>query len=121
MNNKLHGQKHNLSDMIEKIFFDVKELELLKELIRNVAMGRVDPKQLRTAIIENRENFKSKIIEIFPYYHKQISYQQQIDNFAEKEIPSQIQNELKEKNELLQKVGKLIHNLLKKLEEDSPI
>lgn len=121
MNSKKQGQQQNLSEMIEKILFDVKELEVLKELISNVGMGRAEPKQLRAAIIENRENIRSKILQIFPYYHKQISYQQQIDNFAEKEVPLQIQNELEEKNDLLRMVGEWMQNTRKKLEEGSDI
>jgi len=119
MSSKNKGQQQNLSEMIEKILFDVKELELLKALINNVGMGSAEPKKLRTAIIENRENIKSKILSIFPYYHKQISYQQQIDNFTERDSPSQIQNELEEKNDLLRKVGEWMQTTRKKLEEES--
>lgn len=118
MSSKNKGHQQNLSEMIEKILFDVQELELLKVLINNVGMGSTEPKKLRAVIIENRENIKSKILSIFPYYHKQISYQQQIDNFAERDSPSQIQNELEEKNELLKKVGEWMHTTRKKLEEE---
>ena len=121
MSSKRQGQQQNLSEMIEKILFDVQELELLKVLINNVGMGSDEPKKLRAAIIENRENIKSKILSIFPYYQKQISYQQQIDGFTERSVPSQIQNELEEKNELLTKVGEWMQTTRKKLEEETNI
>ena len=121
MSSKQQGQQKNLSEMIENILFDVKELDLLKELISNVGMGRAEPKQLRAAIIENRENIKSKILSIFPYYHKQISYQQQIDNFTERNVPLQIQNELEEKNDLIERVAEWMQSTRKKLEVESNI
>lgn len=105
--------------MIERIIFNEKELEVLKDLISEVRIGSVEPKQLRAAIIENRENILNKILHIFPYYHKQVSYQKQIDNFAERDISLQNQNELEEKNELLTKVGEWMQNTRKKLEEET--
>lgn len=103
--------------MIEKILFNEKELEVLKDLISDIRVGRTEPKQLKAAIIENRANILNKILNIFPYYSKQISYQQQIDDFAGRDLSLQIQNELKEKNELLKRVGEWMQDTRKKLEE----
>ena len=121
MSSKRQGQQQNLSEMIEKILFDVQELELLKVLINNVGMGNAEPKKLRAAIIENRENIKSKILSIFPYYQKQISYQQQIDGFTERDHSPQLEGELEEKNALLIRVGEWMQNTRKKLEEETNI
>jgi len=117
MSNKKQGQQKMLSEMIEKILFDEKELEVLKDLISDIRIGRTEPKQLRAAIIENRANILNKILNIFPYYSKQISYQQQIDDFTERDSSLQTQNELKEKNELLRRVGEWMQDTRKKLEE----
>lgn len=117
LSSKKQGQQKMLSEMIEKILFDEKELEVLKDLISDIRIGRTEPKQLRAAIIENRANILNKILNIFPYYSKQISYQQQIDDFTEKDSSLQIQNELKEKNELLRRVGEWMQDTRKKLEE----
>jgi len=117
LSSKKQGQQKMLSEMIEKILFDEKELEVLKDLISDIRVGRTEPKQLRAAIIENRANILNKILSIFPYYSKQISYQQQIDDFAERDSSLHIQNELKEKNELLRRVGEWMQDTRKKLEE----
>ena len=117
LSSKKQGQQKMLSEMIEKILFDEKELEVLKDLISDIRIGRTEPKQLRAAIIENRANILNKILNIFPYYNKQISYQQQIDDFTEKDSSLQMQNELKEKNELLRQVGEWMQDTRKKLEE----
>lgn len=117
LSSKKQVQQKMLSEMIEKILFDEKELEVLKDLISDIRIGRTEPKQLRAAIIENRANILNKILNIFPYYSKQISYQQQIDAFTEKDSSLQIQNELKEKNDLLRRVGEWMQDTRKKLEE----
>lgn len=117
LSSKKQGQQKMLSEMIEKILFDEKELEVLKDLISDIRIGRTEPKQLRAAIIENRANILNKILNIFPYYSKQISYQQQIDAFTEKDSSLKIQNELKEKNDLLRRVGEWMQDTRKKLEE----
>ncbi len=117
LSSKKQSQQKMLSEMIEKILFDEKELEVLKDLISDIRIGRTEPKQLRAAIIENRANILNKILNIFPYYSKQISYQQQIDDFAERDSSLQTQNELKEKNELLRRVGEWMQDTRKKLEE----
>ncbi len=121
MSNKNDGQQQILSEMVEKILFNEKELEILRELINKVGRGSTDPKQLRTAIIENREIIKNKILNLFPFYHKQISYQRQIDNFAERDVSLEKIKELEEKNELLRKVGEWMVSTRKTLEEESNI
>ena len=117
MSNKNNGQQKDLSEMIEKILFDAEELEILKGLISEVKIGRAEPKQLRTAIVKNREIILNKVVRIFPYYHKQISYQQQIDDFTERDLSPQLENELEEKNNLLKRVGEWMQNTRKRLEE----
>ena len=117
MSSKNKGQQKDLSEMIEKILFDEKELEVLKGLISEVKIGRAEPKQLRTAIVKNREIILNKVVRIFPYYHKQISYQQQIDDFTERDLSPQLENELEEKNNLLKRVGEWMQNTRKRLEE----
>lgn len=121
MNSKNNGQQQNLSEMVERILFNEKDLEVLRELINKIETGNIDPKQLRTAIIENRENIKKKIINLFPFYHKQISYQRQIDNFTERDVSLEIEKELEEKNELLRKVSEWMLSTRKTLEEESII
>lgn len=117
MSSKNKGQQKDLSEMIEKILFDVEELEVLKGLISELKNGRAEPKQLRTAIVKNREIILNKVIQIFPYYHKQISYQQQIDDFTQRDLSPQLENELEEKNVLLRRVGEWMQNTRKRLEE----
>ena len=117
MSSKNKGQQKDLSEMIEKILFDEKELEVLKGLISEVKIGRAEPKQLRAAIVKNREIILNKVVQIFPYYHKQISYQQQIDDFTERDLSPQLENEVEEKNDLLRRVGEWMQNTRKRLEE----
>ena len=88
-----------LSEMIEKILFEEKELDLLKNLIEDVRQGKVEPKQLRATIIENRVKILDKLLKIFPYYHKQIAYQQEIDKFTKNDTDIKLKKELEELHE----------------------
>ncbi|MFW9873996.1 MAG: hypothetical protein ACFFG0_12890 [Candidatus Thorarchaeota archaeon] len=118
MSNKLQ----DLPEMIEKILFDEKELEILKTLINELTIGSIEPKELRKSIIENRVNILNKVLNIFPFYYKQVSYQQEINDFTEKDLSlktkNEFKNELEEKDEILRQIGEWIQNTRKKLEKE---
>jgi len=103
------------SEMIEKIFFDERELEDLKSLITDVSTGKIAPKQLKLTIIENRARMINRISQIFPFYYKQLSNQREIDNFTYNENNSNVNEELEEKNKLLEELGERIYTIKTKL------
>ena len=113
--------EHNkvLTEMIEKILFEEGELNNLKHLINDLQNGKIHPKQLRAAIIEDRAKMLNKIIRIFPYYHRQITYQEEIEDFTEKDIEAEIKKELEEKKELLKRVGNWVKNTRNKIINNS--
>lgn len=119
MNSRKMEQNRVLSEMIEKILFEEVELHNLKNLINDLQNRKITPKQLKTAIIENRVNMLKKILRIFPYYYTQITYQKEIDNFTEKEVDAEIKKELEEKEELLRRVGNWVKNTRKKIMNNS--
>ena len=61
----------------------------------------------------------NKILRVFPYYHTQITYQEEIDNFTEKDVDAEIKKELEEKKELLRRVGNWVKNTRKKIINNS--
>lgn len=115
MNN---NSKEFLYDMLEKILFDENQLTKLKDGIEEVSTGRLSPKLLRKRIIELRVEIVEKLLEFFPFYFKQITTNQKINEFTEKKITSApLSEELQEKNELLEKVGTKINSIYEKLKE----
>jgi hypothetical protein len=119
LNSNQEGKKKILSDMIEKILFEEKDLEVLKNLIEDLRQEKIQPKQLRTAIIENRLKILEKILKLFPYYNKQITYQQEINSFAKNDSEAHLEKELEEKKELLIHIRNWAQNTRKKILENS--
>ena len=99
-------QKKLLLEMIEQVLLNEKELESLKLLINDLSTGKIDSKQLKLAIIKSRANALKRIIDIFPFFHKRIIYQQEIDKFTvDNNIHPELIQELKEKNNFLEEIG----------------
>ncbi|MHA2390623.1 MAG: hypothetical protein ACXAEX_01535 [Promethearchaeota archaeon] len=114
---KIKDHQKLLSEMIEKILFDEKDLENLKELINNVSLGKIDPKSLKTMIINNRVKIMRRILNVFPFYRKRVENQQELDKFSRNENTSTLLKDLEERNNLLQLVGEKIHNIEMKLQK----
>ena len=107
-------QRNLLLGMIEQILLNEDELGSLKLLINDLSAGKVNSKQLKIAIIKSRANALKRIIDIFPFFHKRIVNQQEIDKFTSEISPGLIQ-ELTEKNSFLEEIGiridKIVHSL----------
>ena len=107
-------QKKLLIEMIEQILLNEKELEILKVLINELSAGKIDTKQLKMAIIKSRATALKRIIDIFPFFHKRIINQQEIDKFTDNINPEVIQ-ELEEKDKFLEEIGIRINNIVSNL------
>jgi len=79
--------------------------------------GAIEPKKFKEVIIESRLTMLKELIEFFPFYLKQDSFQNSVEEFAkESEIPDPRSiEELKEKDELLQELGNRIDKIFNKL------
>ena len=107
-------QKKLLIEMIEQILLNEKELEILKVLINELSAGKIDTKQLKMAIIKSRATALKRIIDIFPFFHKRIINQQEIDKFTGNINPEVIQ-ELEEKDKFLEEIGVRINKIVNNL------
>jgi len=116
MNN---NSKEFLYDMLEKILFDENHLIKLKDGIEEVSTGRLSPKLLRKQIIELRVEIVEKLLELFPFYLKQITVNHEINEVTEKKlISTPSSEEIQEKNELLEQVAIKINSIYEKLKEN---
>ncbi len=110
------NQKTLLIEMVEEILLNEGELETLKLLINDLSTGKIDSKQLKIAIIKSRANALERIIDIFPFYHKRILNQKEIDNFAtDNNTPPEALLELEEKNKFLEEIGIRINKIVSNL------
>jgi hypothetical protein len=112
-------QKQLLLEIVEEILLNKKELESLKVLINELSKGKIDSKQLKVAIIKSRANALKRILHIFPFFHKRIINQQEINKFAlnDEPISPKITQELEEKNRFLEQIGIRINKIVSSLKQ----
>jgi hypothetical protein len=99
-----------IEDLLEDIFFDTEELELLKHEIKQVALGTLDALSLKKTILKCRMRFKEEIIKDFlPYYKEQVN--------RSSLQTSELHQKLKEREDLLETIALKINTLHQKLQE----
>jgi hypothetical protein len=101
--------------MVEQILLNEKELEKLKILINDLSAGKINSKQLRLAIIKSRAMALKRILDIFPFFHKRIINQQEIDKFTGN-INPEVTQELEDKDKFLEEIGIRINKIVSKLQ-----
>jgi len=106
-----------LAALLEKILFDRRQLDVLKEAIDDVSTGKINSKELRERILRFRIQIKDKLCEFFPFYSKQMDVE---DSFKLKFKPQiQSREDIKEKDQLLEEVSLRINNIYSKLKKKS--
>ena len=101
--------KKTIMGIIEPILFNEDELSGLKVLINNVGANKIEPKQLRKAIIDNRVKVIERLIDTFFFQIKREVAQQEINNFTV--TNHQIQSEVEEKDRLLEQIAERIQTI----------
>jgi hypothetical protein len=110
-------RNENLYNMIENIVFDKENLETLKIAINNASNGRLPAKELRELIIQSRLKITQKIAAFFPFYHKQLTTEDSLEKFRNSSDVNtpQLEEELNDKNKLLEEIGSRVNNIFHKL------
>ena len=101
--------KKTIMDIIEPVLFNEVELSDLKNLINDVGTNKIEPKQLRKAIIDNRVRIMERLINNFFFQIKREVAQQEINNFTR--TNHQIQSEVEEKDRLLEQIAERIQTI----------
>jgi hypothetical protein len=109
-------QIQTLGEMVEKIIFDGRNLEELKDLIMEVSAQRIPARKLKEKMIEIRGEMLNRILQLFPFYNKSIFNKKEIDTFGNGN--SDIKKELEEKNNLLKHLGNKLQELEIKLQKE---
>jgi len=106
-----------LSNSLEKIIFDENDFNKLKQTINDLSLGLIEPKKLKEVIINSRFRLLEELLEFFPFYLKHDNIQHSVEEFTKESESSdpRLNEELKEKDELLQELGNRIDNIFNKL------
>jgi len=97
---------------LENVLLNKTELNNLKSITMDVASGKRSDKFLREHILKTRISMMKDILKLFPFFTTSL-------NDADK-TPTQIntlQEELQERNALLEQLGQRIHNICKSLKK----
>lgn len=121
-------ESEDYAQVIEKIVFDEEELEELKITIRNFTEGKIQAKELKQKLIQNRgrivrdvSNFLSFCIERVQNNSRTHSQQEIIDSNQTEIIDNKLQKELTDSNELLEIVAEKINELVLETKKDTGI
>ena len=111
----------DFKQVVEKIIFDEEELEELKITIRNFTEGKIQAKQLKQKLIQNRGRVVKDLSNFLSFCVDRVRDSSQTmvtRNFTDPNqsnlVNDQIRQEIAEKNELLEVVAKRINNLVSK-------
>jgi len=111
-------KENNLEEMLEKIVFDKGNLAILKTAIDKVNTGEISLKELRQQIIELRARLLDGLIKFLPFYLRQASKKKSLDEYTTNDTNTgKLQEELQERNELLEKVGSRIDRVYETLKD----
>ncbi len=108
-------ENKNLYYQIESILFDENNLNVLKSSISSLSKGNLAPKVVKEQIIEFRLNAVQEIVKLFNFYHRQLTIATSLDKYTESPNNLQLEQDLFEKNDFFQEVGKRIQNIQAKL------
>lgn len=102
---------------LEEVIFNEDDFEELRRAIADLSLGQLSSKELREKIVNFRIRILEALLELFPFYATQHRKNFSIRQFAEEPANSEILEELKEKDEFLEKIGYRINNIYNKLKE----
>jgi len=109
--------KKILYGLLEKIIFNENDFDLLKKSIKELSIGKIEPKNLKKTIIQSRIKILDELLDIFPFYIEQMNKKQTIDEYIKKNQNSDLFKEIKEKDEFLSEIALKIQTIFTKLKE----
>ena len=99
----IKSQNQILSALLEKIIFNQKELNILKEKINQVSLKIINPNELRTHIFRARVHIMEELLEFFPFYAKE-TINKTISNGSSENEESLVK-QIEEREDLLELVA----------------
>ena len=111
----IKSQNQILSALLEKIIFNQKELNILKEKINQVSLKIINPNELRTHIFRARVHIMEELLEFFPFYAKE-TINKTISNGSSENEESLVK-QIEEREDLLELVARRLMSIYKNFKE----
>jgi len=107
----------NITEMLEKIVFDENNLGKLKIALNQLKSGELSIKELRETIIELRAEMFEALLKFIPFQLKLRSAKKDLSQYTEVHPDSsQLEQEIQEKNSLLETIGSRLNRILENLD-----
>ncbi len=111
-------EKKVLKKMLESYVLNEDDLIVLKNAINDLINGNISKKRFRTLIIQNKVKIVKEMLDLFPFYQKQLDKTSVVlDNKVLKDNAKikDLKTEIKEKDDFLHQSGIRINKIFKKL------
>ena len=108
-----------LQELLEKILFDPKELNLLKKSINDLNNKIITANQLKKLILKSFIRIFEELVEFIPFYFTQELNKKSIKKVSHELglIDSNLAEEIQEKDKLLEELGERINKIYLSLKE----
>ena len=104
-----------LHNIIENVLFNEEQLNQLKQLINDLSDGLLSPKEFRAYIIRQKNLHVEKILELFPYFMRQMKMKDSLSQFTGDSLNDKTHNELQEKDKFIEHIAIRINKIFNKL------
>ena len=111
----------DFEQVVEKIVFDADELEHLKIAIKNFTEGKTSAKELKHLLLQCRGRMVEDMTEYLLFMAKKLAPEKTIvpaPSTSVSQIESQLREEIREKNELLETVALRVNQMVSNLDNE---
>ncbi len=99
-------EESEFNEALEKLIFQPKELKIIGKSITHLLKSEIKPEEFKTILLESRARILNDIVELTRFY---INFT--FSKHSHKNDSNQIQEELNEKNALLQDIAERLHKI----------
>jgi hypothetical protein len=114
-NSKANFSLDLLSGILEQTIFDKSDSKNLISAINKLESREIESEDLKSIIIASRAEIVENLLEVIPFYVKQMILKDSIGKSQENLETGDLEDDLKQKNDLLRTVGHRINNIYIKL------
>lgn len=101
-----------LKGLVEKVLFHQDNLNVLKNKITQLSRNEISQKEMKHLILNQRATMLDEILELFPFFINKIQENKNSRTNSSNNHNSELEKKLKEREELLELVGKRIEELV---------
>lgn len=100
-----------LSENLEKILFQERDFNTIKDTLNNLLIGAIEPKTFKEVLVELRFKLFNELINFFPFYNERCKNNKALNEFTSLTTTS----EVKKRDELLTEVATRLDTIYTRL------